>query len=1116
MNHQLTFDAFNEDFGKQHRMSRLQLCNWGTFSGFHDMKISADGFLLVGASGSGKSTLLDAFSALLVPPIWLGFNAAARDDSKARNDRNLLSYVRGAWADQEVDGAEISTQYLRPDTTWSALALEYQGLTRTPITLLALFTLRGRSTANQDLKRYYAVIEEPFNLPESLKGFDLDIKKLKKRLPTLNLTEQFSVYRERFCNSLNIDSEMTLKLLHKTQSAKNLGDLNLFLREYMLDKPKTFEAVDNMLSEFVELDLAHQSVVTMRQQIETLLPARDGYAAYQKTQLTMNQIAEIQMAIDTYADQQRGHLLQAAIRDKTDAQNRLKAQQSHLKQQQLQAQEKLSRLEEERREQGGGRIEALERDIIKGKMQREQVGAKQQQLAHGCQLLNVALPNTPEQFAELLNNAQRFIEAYEEERQADSEKRDQLRDRRQQASKAFSEVCTEIGALERQPSNIPALMLNLRQRLAEDANLPESQLPFVGELIQVKETAVEWRGAIERVLHGFALSLLVNEKNYRPLSRVINEKPLGGRLIYYRVSDILQNPSEIIHQDSLFNKLDLKPNDYKPWITAQLKRRFNYRCVATVRELQQHSQVLTREGQVRHSKERHEKDDRYPIEDKRRWVLGFNNADKLDYYKQQAQALGQTIGALEQEIGVLEDKQKLAHQQLAQYQFIANLQWAEVDIASVLDHLKTLEDELNQLKNKNRNFQALCEEIEKHRADLDRVTQALSEMTAQLIVMGKERETLQQDLNEVSQKVSVALTPWQQAKLEDYFKQQPPLTLSNLDRLVRHVERSINEESARETKSLAECKHKIERIYQNFKNRWPQESADQEAAIEATDEFLAKLERLEKDGLPEHEARFFSLLRNQSMENLAALNSELTQGRKNIVSRMRLVNESLRKVQFNAGTYLEIETNDRQLKAVNEFKSTVRDILSHAWSDRDEATEDRFNQLRALVERFNSQEIIDRNWKDQVLDVRKHVEFIGREFDQAGKQLEVYRSGAGKSGGQREKLATTCLAAALRYQLAPKDGGLPRYAAVVLDEAFAKADNEFTRDVMKIFRNFGFQMIVATPLKSVITLQHFIGGACLVKIDDRKDSHILAIEYDTEKKQLNLENNYHEQTHAIA
>ncbi|UUZ57253.1 hypothetical protein LP419_21690 [Massilia sp. H-1] len=106
--------------------------------------------------------------------------------------------------------------------------------------------------------------------------------------------------------------------------------------------------------------------------------------------------------------------------------------------------------------------------------------------------------------------------------------------------------------------------------------------------------------------------------------------------------------------------------------------------------------------------------------------------------------------------------------------------------------------------------------------------------------------------------------------------------------------------------------------------------------------------------------------------------------------------------------------------------------------------------------------------------------------------------------GQRQKLATTCLAAALRYQLGGNDHGVPMYAPVVLDEAFDKADNEFTALAMNIFTNFGFQMIVATPLKSVMTLEPFIGGACFVDIRDRRVSGVLMIEYDTERQRLQL------------
>ena len=67
-----------------------------------------------------------------------------------------------------------------------------------------------------------------------------------------------------------------MKLLAKAQSAKNLGDLNTFLRDFMLEEPRTFETAANLAREFDELDEAHRAVVRAREQEECLAAARDA------------------------------------------------------------------------------------------------------------------------------------------------------------------------------------------------------------------------------------------------------------------------------------------------------------------------------------------------------------------------------------------------------------------------------------------------------------------------------------------------------------------------------------------------------------------------------------------------------------------------------------------------------------------------------------------------------------------------------------------------------------------------------------------------------------------------------------------------------------------------
>lgn len=50
-------------------------------------------------------------------------------------------------------------------------------------------------------------------------------------------------------------------------------------------------------------------------------------------------------------------------------------------------------------------------------------------------------------------------------------------------------------------------------------------------------------------------------------------------------------------------------------------------------------------------------------------------------------------------------------------------------------------------------------------------------------------------------------------------------------------------------------------------------------------------------------------------------------------------------------------------------------------------------------------------------------------------------------------------------------------------------------------------MVVATPMKSVMTLEPFIGGACYVENPDRKTSRVLKIHYDNGSKRLSLPQN---------
>ncbi|UGB45427.1 ATP-binding protein [Frateuria edaphi] len=1091
---------------EQFRMRRLQVFNWGTFCGLHEVPIAERGFLFVGRSGSGKSTLLDAMSALLVPPALVDFNAAAREAERSGRDRSLVSYVRGAWADQhDEDSGEVATQYLRRGPVWSALALEYQNALGRCVTLVRLLWMRGNSSTATDVQKHFIVAERSFDLAAELEGFDLDLRRLKQRLGDVYHHDSFSAYAERFRRLLGIGNDTALRLLHKTQSAKNLGDLNHFLRDFMLERPETFAVADRLVAEFAELDEAHKAVVTAREQIETLAPARTAHDRLMGVRRERSELDELLAGMDGYRERQRLRLLDARLTELDTLDRGLEGEEGRRQQALEQHQRELGELEARHREQGGERIEQLQRD------RDEVVGKRETCLRHrgvaeaACRQLDWPLAATPQGFAEQLAEARSLLDAGQDAAASADQRMLELGMTKKQAELDFAKARAEIAVLEKHPSNMPAHLQALRSRLCAAVGLAETALPFAGELIQVRADEQPWSGAIERLLHGFALSLLVDERYYAKVAAWVDATHLGGKLVYHRIGaanamNVSAPPRSVIH------KLELAPHAHQEWLHGELLRRYDYACVDNVQALQRTERAITAQGQIKHGRSRHEKDDRHAVDDRRQWALGFDNRAKLALYKAEAGTLARQIANADHEIALVNAERKQQTSHAAAAQSLANLRWSDIDVAPLLTRLDTIEAALNELREGNTALRDLGKRIEvaeKQAADakrlLDDVRDQRRDHQREHGRLDKERARCAEDV------VAKPLTPLQQQGLDTRCQAGTPLTLGNLAERTLEMERALNQSIGTLEAEAAEHTHHIVTCFETFRRRWAQDAGDVQANLESAADFFSRLDRLERDGLPAHEARFFEMLRTQSGQNLVALQQYIKQAHTAIRARLEDVNASLETVPFNRGSILQIKPEDRRLPEVVEFRQQLATVLGNQKTDDHERAEAQFEGLRKLVARLASTDPEHKRWREQVLDVRLHVEFIGEELDaQSGRQLEVYRSGAGKSGGQRQKLATTCLAAALRYQLGDDDGGLPQYAAVVLDEAFDKADNEFTAMAMRIFENFGFQMIVATPLKSVMTLEPFIGGACFVEIDGRHDSRLLMIEYDPESQRLNL------------
>ncbi len=760
--------------------------------------------------------------------------------------------------------------------------------------------------------------------------------------------------------------------------------------------------------------------------------------------------------------------------------------------------------------------------------QREERIRKFDQASNACKMLGWSTPTSPSEFSERVTEARNAVEAWQQQSESSREMQFSLSNKKKEAETEFLNVNKEIRVLRLQPSNIPAEMLELRQTIAAAIRVNEAKLPFVGELIEVKPDELEWQGAIERVLQGFALSVLVTEEHYLSFSQFVNNNNLGRRLVYYRTGSAERERLEERNRNhdrqtsganSLIFKVNLKSCEQSEWLLNELRNRFDYTCVDSIQAFRNHERALTREGQVKHNRHRHEKDDRFAISDRRRWALGFDNREKLNVYEKQAQKLAQEISDFADKMSGIEEQERKLRINVIHYHTIANLQWQEIDVVTPMSRIDAINRQLKETREDDPKLQKIHEQLERQKSIVEESENAVVAIKVKNETVLGEKKANEDKLASILQHPIMTLTPSQTQGLDLRFEQasknlsSKSIELDNIDRIAKEVLKKMNVETGELKQEINKSERVIENRFAEFKHLWPMEASDVDASLESAPDYFAKLTRLQQDGLPEHEHKFFTLLQDQSDQNLAALATHLNQARKDILERMEIVNKSLSKVPFNKNqdrcTYLSIEVSDRQLVEVKEFKQEIQTALSHAWSEDRAIAEARFTMLKSLVEKLSSQDPTFKRWRDTVLDVRLHVEFIGREIDESGIEIEIYRSGAGKSGGQRQKLATTCLAAALRYQLGGEDGGMPMYSPVILDEAFDKADNDFTALAMNIFTNFGFQMIVATPLKSVMTLEPFIGGACFVDIRNRRDSSIKLIDWDSEQGRLKLPQQQH-------
>lgn len=519
----------------------LEVWNWGTFDKkVYHMNLHGNNSLLTGANASGKSTLIDALLTLMVPLKRQRFYNQSSGVEKKGN-RTEESYFFGNYGNQQQEGAASTTTLrLRDKGARSVLLASFCNVDKRVVTLFQV-----RYYTGEELKVLFGVARESLTIERDFSEFDLHgdwRKRLTKKYntnETKRTIEFFDgpvAYGEKMITLFGMRSDKALTLFNQIVGVKVLDDLDSFIRTNMLEELPAEEKYQELKDNFQNLMEAKTNIDKVKEQIAQLEPINALTEELKEIDIRIVEM-EQEKSVAAYWFAARTVDLcdkelvccKSDLRKLEDRLKELKVQKGELEQEQMRLTVAIEK------DEVGQQIHEIEKEINQRVRIRDNRKAKAEEYDKLAKLVKMEQSPDVEVFEINRATAKREKDALQVtiDRQLMEEKR-QAQNRQDEISSNIEERMATIRYLQQHKNNISGRVAEIRDEILEAVGATTEEIPFIGELICVKDDERDWEYSIERILHNFALRLVVPEKYYKQVNEYVNGHNLRGRIVYQR------------------------------------------------------------------------------------------------------------------------------------------------------------------------------------------------------------------------------------------------------------------------------------------------------------------------------------------------------------------------------------------------------------------------------------------------------------------------------------------------------------------------------------------------------------------------------------------------------